>query len=67
MAKIQERWSDGRIVVSNLRRRLTLYERRYEMRSADMQCLLSLSATKETADIAKWMQTYQVLKMVTAK
>lgn len=67
MAEIVVRQRDGKVVLANLRRHLTAYEKCYEMRSAEMAKRLSLSEERETAEISKWMQTYQVVKRLVDK
>ena len=54
--------NDALVSLKNYRRRIKLYERRYEISSEEMVLLLKTNYTRETVEILKWMQTYHVLK-----
>ncbi len=58
---------DGRNVVRSLKARKKRYERRYEMTSEKMQETVAANPERETAEIAKWMQAYCVLRWMGIK
>lgn len=55
---------DRRQVLKNLRRRIRVCERRYEIASSEMLKGLSAGNVRETAEILKWMQAYHALRMI---
>lgn len=52
--------------VRALRARIRTFERRYELSSEEMRWAVRKGLRKETHEIAKWLQDYQILDTLTA-
>ena len=55
---------DGQQLRKSLSRRISMYERRYEIASSEMLKHLSAGTIRETAEVLRWMQAYHALKFV---
>ena len=55
----------GKPLVRSLRASVRRFELRYEMSSEDMVVAVKAGAMRETGEISKWLQHYQVFKRLT--
>ncbi len=55
---------DAKVVARNLHRSICIFERRYEMSSAEMAKRLKSRMERETTDTLRWMQKYHALRLL---